>query len=102
MRRSSVRFVRFILHPRKCHHPVRFPGLAPIIRECLCKAARIRSDVRKAISTKDGSAMKCFLVEKLAAAILELADHGLAHGTVVAVGPIEAPLMGLGIVQTQA
>ena len=32
-RRSSVRFVRFILHPRLIRNPVYFPGLAAIIRE---------------------------------------------------------------------
>src|SRR6266849_4312763 len=63
--------------------------------------ARIRSDVRYDKSNIDGSTTKCFLVEKLAASILELADRGLAQGTVVAVGKIEAPLVGLGIVEMQ-
>ena len=44
------------------------------------------------------NAIECFLVEELPASIFELADRGLAHGTAAAVGKIEAPLAGLGIV----
>src|SRR5712692_1371028 len=62
---------------------------------------RIRSDVRDDKSNENGSAIKWFLIEKLAAPILELADGGLAQGAVVAVGKIETPLVGLRIVQTQ-
>ena len=43
--------------------------------------------------------MQHFLVEKLAAAIFESANRGLAQGTAAAVGKIETPLMGLRIVQ---
>ena len=92
----------FVLYPCERHYPVCFPSLAAIIRERLFKAGEVWGDVRKAIPNKDGSAIKWFVIEKLAAAILELADHGLTHGTVSAAGPIEAPLVGLGIVKTQA
>src|ERR1700735_5404149 len=98
MRRSSVRFVRFNLHPCVGCDPIHFPGLAAVVRKRLFKVARIRSDVRDNKSNKDGSGIECFLIEKLAASILELADRGLAHSTAVTVGKIEAPLMGLGIV----
>src|SRR5260370_23974062 len=98
IRRSSVRFVRFIFHPCVCRDPIHFPSLASIVRERLFKAARIRSDVRYNKSNQDGSVIECFLIEKLAASIFELADRGLAHGTALTVGPIEAPLVGLGIV----
>src|SRR6266849_8917319 len=63
--------------------------------------ARIRSDARNNKSNRDGSATKRFLVEKLPASILEFADRGRAHGSALAGGPIEAPLVRLGIVQTQ-
>jgi len=85
-------------HPGVGRDPVYFPGLASIIRECLFKTARIRSDVRNNKSNKDGSAIECFLTEELAASIFELANSGLAHGAAAAVGKIEAPLAGLGIV----
>jgi hypothetical protein len=42
--------------------------------------------------------LKWFLIEKLAASVLELADRWLAQSTALAVGSIEAPLVGLGIV----
>jgi hypothetical protein len=42
---------------------------------------RIRSDVRPDHSNKDGSAIERLLIEKLAAAILELADRGQDEGT---------------------
>jgi hypothetical protein len=60
---------------------------------------RIRSDVRPDHSNQDGSAIKWLLIEKLAAAILELADRGHAQGTAAAAGEILTPLVGLGIVE---
>jgi len=42
-----------------------------------------------------------FRVVELAASILEFADRGRTHGSALAGRPIEAPLAGLGIVQTQ-
>jgi hypothetical protein len=73
-----MRFIRFVFHPRVCRDPVDFPSLASIFRKRLFKAARIRGDVRYDKSNKDGSAVQCFLVEKLATPILEFADRGLA------------------------
>jgi len=62
---------------------------------------RIRSDVGDDKSNKNGATMQHFPVEKLAAAIFESANRGLAQGTAAAVGKIETPLMGLRIVQPQ-
>src|SRR6202035_5041821 len=64
---------------------------------------RVRGDLRPNESNQDGSAIRVrwFRVEKLAASILEFADRGRPHGTALAGGPIEAPLVGLGIVETQ-
>src|SRR5258708_4458984 len=95
-RRTAIRPIRPLASP--LHRPVRrfqVPGpvVASIIRERLFKMARIRSDVRNNKSNKDGSAIQCFLVEKLATSIPEVADRGLAQGTAVAVGKIEAPLV---------
>ncbi len=100
MQGNSVRFVRFVFHPCVYRDPVYFPSLAPIIRVCLFKAARIRSNIRDDETNKNGSTIKCLLVEKLAAPVFELADCGLGHHTAVDVGKIEAPLAGLGIVET--
>src|SRR5262249_45032963 len=60
------------------------------------------SDVRDNNSNKDGLAVKQFLVVKLASPIFDAADCRLAQRTALAVCKIEAPLTGLGIVQTQA
>src|SRR5438552_12667178 len=98
MWQTSVRFLRFIRHACVGRNPVHFPSLASIVREGLFKTARIRSDVRDNKTNIDASAIKCFLVEKFATSIPEVADRGLAQGTVVAVGKIEAPLVGLRIV----
>src|ERR1700676_1006309 len=101
MRRSSLRFVRFIFHPSVGRYPIHFPSPASIIRERLFKTARIRSDVGDNKSNKDGAAIQCFLVKKLTAASSKLADGGFAHGATPAVGKIEVPLAGLGIVETE-
>src|SRR5712692_8169514 len=100
MRRSSVRFDRFIFHPCLVRNPVDFPGLAAIIRERLLKVGRIRGDIRPNKSNQDGSAIRAgwFRVEKLAASILEFADRRRPQGTAFAGGPIEAPLVRLGVV----
>ncbi len=81
-----------------CRDPVHFPRLASIVGEGLFETARIRSDARDNKSNIAGSAIQCFLVEKLAASIFESANRGLAQGTAVAVRKIETPLMGLRIV----
>jgi hypothetical protein len=41
-------------------------------------------------------------MEEFAASIFEAADHGLIYGTVIAGGPIVAPLMRCGIVETKS
>src|SRR5258708_21772138 len=93
--------LRFICHACVGRDPVYFPSPASIVREGLLKTAGIRRDVRYNEPNKDGSAIQCFLVVEFAASILELTDRGLAQGAVVAVGKIEAPLVGLWIVETQ-
>src|SRR2546427_12058448 len=99
-RRSSMGFVRLIVYSYLVRDPVDFPGFAPIIRERLFKVGRIRGDVRPNKSNQDCSTIRArwFRVEELAAAVLEFADRGRAHGAALASGPIEAPLVGLGIV----
>src|SRR5215813_127448 len=97
---NSVAFFGSIFHSRVYRYPVYFPGLSSIIRECLLKSTRIGSHVRDNKSNKDGSAIKHFLIVKLAAPIAKAADCGLAQSTTLAVCKIKAPLAGSRIVQT--
>ena len=62
---------------------------------------RIRGHIRPKISNQDGFSVNRVLGKKLATSILEFADLGWIHDAVLAVGPIEAPLMGFRIVETQ-
>jgi hypothetical protein len=59
-------------------------------------------DVGDDESNKDGSAIEHLLVEELPSSIFELPDRGLAQATAAVTRKIEAPLMGFGVVQTQA
>src|SRR5208282_51560 len=64
-----------------------------------------RSDVRPDKPNIDRFALPEFLVVKLALSIFELANHGLnrlAQGGILAIRPINAPLMSLGIVHAQS
>ena len=99
--RSSARFV-CCFYSFKCHYPVCFPGLAFVIRECLFETGRIRRDVHETVSNKDHSVIELFLIDKYTTAIFKLPYRGYAQNARVAIGPIEAPLMGLGIVEPQA
>src|SRR6266404_7296092 len=100
MRRASVRFVRFMVHPCLVRDPVDFPSLASIIRVGLFEVGCVRGGVRPNKSNQDNFALPCVLGVKLTASILELADLRRVNSAVLAVGPIESPLVGLGIVQT--
>jgi hypothetical protein len=61
-----------------------------------------RRDVGNNESNKDGAAVEHFLVEELSPAVFELPNRGLAQATAAVTRKVEAPLMGLGVVQTQA
>src|SRR5580692_3208740 len=62
---------------------------------------RTGSGVRPNESNKDRFVIQGVLAEKLAAPVLELANLGCDYGSVFAVGPVKAPLVSLGIVQTE-
>src|SRR5258708_28358648 len=98
----GVLFLRLVIRPRERHHPIGLPGLGAVAGEGLFKAGGIRSDGGEAVASENGFAAERFLIEKLAAPILEFADHRLRQDTVGAARPIETPLVGLGIVETQA
>jgi len=67
----------------------------------LFKTARVRFDIRDDKADKDGSAIKWFLIKKLAATIFEFTDRRLAHGATAAARKIETPLVRLRIVEPQ-
>src|SRR4029453_1354993 len=91
--RGNLRFLT-----GESHYPIRLPGFTPVIRECLLKAARIWSDVRKAISREDRSASQILLIKELASAIIEFTNHRFVDHAVAAVRPIQTPLVSFGIV----
>jgi hypothetical protein len=98
MPRTSLRFLRFLIHSSVGRDAVDFPSLTSVAGERMFKTARIRRDFRDNKSNQDGATPIGFLIEKPAASLVELADRGLAHGQVAAVGKIETPLVGLGAV----
>jgi hypothetical protein len=66
--------------------PVLLPGFAPVVRKGLFEAAGRRGDVRDDEADQDGPAVDGLLIEELAPAVLEFADHGLAQGAAGAAG----------------
>ena len=99
---GSMRFARFIVYSRLVRNPVDFPSLASVIGERLFKVRRTRGHVRPNKSNQDNFAVNRILGEKLAASILEFADLGWIQDAILAVGPIEPPLVGLRIVQPES
>src|SRR5258708_36761038 len=63
----------------------------------------VRGGVRPNKPNQDGSAIgaRRFCIEKLPSSVLELADRRRPHGPALTGSPMEAPLVGLGIVQTE-
>jgi len=94
-------FAGFIFDARIGVDPVHLPGLAAIGGEGLFRAPGVRRHRREDESNQDRSAIERFLVVKLTAAVLELADHRLAQGAGIAAGEVQAPLAGLGIVKAE-
>src|SRR3954451_11208200 len=83
-------------------NPVGFPGFTSVGGECLLEAERGGSDIGKDEAHEDGSAAKSFLVVELAASVFEVADHGATEVAILGVGPEDAPLLSLGIVEAKA
>src|SRR6202047_1092106 len=93
---------RLILHSRHSGDPIHFPSLSSILRKGLLEVSRNRGDVRPNISSQDSPAIECVLAQELPAAILELTHAGWsANNASSAVSPVQAPLLTLGIVETQ-
>jgi hypothetical protein len=66
------------------------------------EVTRIRGDVRPNISSPDSPAIDCVLAKELPAAILEFTHAGWsANNTSSAVSSVQAPLLTLGVVETQ-
>ncbi len=63
--------------PRVHRNPIHLPRFPTIIGEGLLKTAGIEGDVGYNKSDKDDSAVQRFVVEELAAPVLELPNRGL-------------------------
>src|SRR6266568_4528972 len=96
-----MRLVRFTLCASLIRDPVDFPGLASVLREGLLKMCGSRSHVRPDEPNQYRSAIECLLIEKFTASILKFADRRLPQNIILAVGPVQTPLVRLGIVETQ-
>src|SRR5262245_56437013 len=89
---------------RERRDPIRFPGSSAVRRERLLEAERRRRDVREDEAHENRGALVRLLIVEFAAAVPEAPDHGGPHLSVLAVGPVDAPLTRLGVVhaETQA
>src|SRR4029077_3068627 len=52
-------------------------------------------------TNEDGLALKIFLIEELSACAVELSNRGNLQDRVFAVGPVQAPLVRLRVVQAE-
>src|SRR5579864_902514 len=99
--RLRSRFEFFLADAGLVGDPVDLPGLASIVGEGLFKVRGGRGDLRPDESDQDDSPFDGLLIVELSLAVLEFADGGYAENAVFAGGPIDAPLVGLGIVEPQ-
>src|SRR5690348_8936778 len=102
IRRSPLRLVGFIAYSRLVGNPVDLPCLAAVVGERLFEVRFVRHSVRPYESNKNSSAFPELLIVELASSILELSNHRLSQNGIFAVGPVDAPLMGLGIVEAES
>jgi len=83
-------------------NPVHFPGLAAVLGEGLLEVCGVLRDAGPDVANQDRSAVESVLAVKLADTILEFADLRWAGEQAgFAAGPVEIPLVGFGIVETQ-
>src|SRR5882672_10472115 len=83
-------------------NPVHFPSFPAVVGKGLFEAARGWSDIGNDEANQNRFAVERFLVVELASSILEFADRRLGQAAAADAGEVEAPLAGLGVVQTQA
>src|SRR5690606_19003409 len=93
---------RFVRHARIDRDPVAYPRLAAVVGQRLLEAPRVRADLRDDEPDEDRPAIEGIRSIEHAASILELAIHGIGHDAVPAVGEVETPLPGFGVIQAQA
>ena len=80
--------------------PVDFPGSASVVGEGLLEVGR-GVQVGPFKADEDGFAVDRVLGEEFAAAVFEFADLRRVDNTNSFVGPVEAPLVGFGIVSAE-
>src|SRR6266487_331310 len=90
-----------IRYPRIYRHPVHLPRLPSIVRERLLEPIGVRRNVGEHIADENSAPAEVLLIEKLPAPVPELADRGHAQRSGGTVGKVQAPLMGLRIVEPQ-
>src|SRR5579862_6572881 len=81
--------------------PVHLPGLATVRRERLLEVGGARREGRPVETDQDALLIQRILSVELPMAVLECTDLRDGNHTVLTVGPIESPLAGLGIIETQ-
>jgi hypothetical protein len=100
---ASARLVRCIAYARLVCHPVHLPGFAAIVGVGLFEVRSVRVGVCPNEANIDELAVQCVCAVELAASVLELTDlRTRVHGAVFAVGPIDAPLVRLRVVEAQS
>jgi len=82
--------------------PIHHPSFASVVGKRSFKMRRIASELRPIKSHKELFAIKIVLCVKFAVSILELSDLRYGHHTIFTIGPVQPPLAGLRIEQTQS
>src|SRR5271154_41983 len=94
-----MRIVRGFGYAGLVGDPVYFPGLAAVFGEGLLEVGCVGVDFRPIVSNEDGFAVDGVLAVKVAVSIFEFADLGRVGNAGSANGPIQTPLVILGIVE---
>ena len=100
---ASTRLVRCIAHARLVCHPIHLPGFASIVGIGLFEVGGVRIGIAPNEADVDELAVQCICAVELAAPALELTDLGTGvHGTVFAVGPVDAPLARFRVIEAES
>src|SRR5579872_2012588 len=91
-----------IADARLIRNPVHLPSLSAIIRKRLFEMRHARIGLRPDESDQNCLSVDNILRIELALSILKLANLRRIKNPVLAVGPVQSPLMGLRIVQAQS
>ena len=97
---ASARLTRYFAYACLICDPVHLPGFAAVVGVGLFEVGGVRIGVAPNEADVDELAIQCVCSIKLAVSVLELTDLGTGvHDAIFAVGPIDAPLVGLSVVE---